>query len=70
MKTIRDQINIFLEVAKLPATRLSKESGVNSVYISRLRSGKQKDTFSQKADALRQAMYRLNFAAARAALEE
>lgn len=70
MKTIGEQINIFLAEAGIPASTLASVSGVHNVYISRLRNGRQKDTFAQKADALRSAMLKLDPAAAAKALAQ
>ena len=70
MKTIGEQINIFLAEAGIPATALAQASGVHNVYISRLRNGRQKDTWAQRADALRGAMIKLNPAAAAKALAQ
>ena len=70
MKTIGEQINIFLAESGLKATELSKASGVHDVCICRLRSGKQKDTYSGRADVVRSAMRRLDPAAAAKALAD
>lgn len=69
MKTIREQINEFLAMAQVPASKLAKESGVQDVFISRLRSGAQKDTLSRRVDAIRDAMQRIDAEAAKVVLE-
>ena len=49
----------FLESGDYSAACLSRESGVSTTIISRLRTGAQKDVSSNFADALRAAMFRL-----------
>lgn len=49
----------FFASTGLPASALSRESGVHPARISVLLSGKQGDTLSETADALRAAMDRL-----------
>ena len=60
MKKIAEEVQDFLDKAGVPAAELSRESGVHEVYISRLRTGKTRDIFSSRADALRAAMKRIN----------
>ena len=56
---IVSELIIFFESGNHSAARLSRESGVNTATISRLRTGAQRDVSSEFADALRAAMRRL-----------
>lgn len=68
MKTIAEQIEQFLALSGVTGYRLSKEAGLHRAYVWKLCNGVQKDVFSAKATALREAMYRLNPEAAEKAL--
>lgn len=68
MKHIREQLNFFMEKANCSAAQLARESGVNAVYISRVRRGVRKDIASSSADALREAMYRIDYETAKQAM--
>jgi hypothetical protein len=70
MKTIRENIDIFVSVSGISRYSLAKEAGVNLVYLTRLKNGQQQDIFSSRADALRAAMRRLDPAAAEKALDD
>lgn len=56
---IATELKRFLAETNFSQSDLSRASGVNVVYISRLKTGAQKDIFSAYADALRAAMTRL-----------
>lgn len=58
-KHISTEILDFMERTGTTAAVLARESGVNPVYISRLKTGKRKDIRSKYADMLRSAMQRL-----------
>lgn len=70
MKTIRENIDIFVEASGISRYSLAKEAGVNLVYLTRLKNGQQQDLFSARADAIRAAMRRLDPAAAEKALAD
>lgn len=67
MKQIKEQIKIFLSASQATQAELSRESGVKEAFFSRLRSGKQNDIMSAKADAIREAMTRMDSLAAQKA---
>lgn len=56
---IVSELASFFEGGNYSAARLSRESGVSTTIISRLRTGAQRDLSSRLADALRVAMRRL-----------
>ncbi|MCR5259612.1 MAG: hypothetical protein K6E40_15855 [Desulfovibrio sp.] len=56
---IAAEVADFLSSTGIPQRRLAEASGVNPVYISRLKNGTQKDVRSAYADSLRDAMRRL-----------
>jgi predicted transcriptional regulator len=68
MKTIKEQIEIFFAESAVSQSQLAQASGVNVVYIHRLKAGKQQDVYSASADALRKAMRELDPVAAKKAL--
>jgi len=70
MKTIRENIDIFVRESGISRYSLAKEADVNLVYLTRLKNGQQQDIMSTRADALRAAMRRLDPAAAEKALED
>ena len=70
MRTLSEQIRIFLEESGTSAAALAKVSGVCAVHISRVKNGRRKDMGSARADALRAAMRRLDVEAAAKALED
>ena len=69
MKTIKEQIEIFLAESGISQRKLAQASGVHVVYIHRLYTGKQRDVYSASADALRLAMQELDPEAAKKALD-
>ena len=69
MKHIAEQIQIFLGVSGVSSAQLARVSGVHEVYISRLKNGRQKNTSCSNADALREAMGKIDPEAAKQALE-
>ena len=70
MKTIRENIDIFVRASGISRYSLAKEAGVNLVYLTRLKNGQQQDILSSRADALRSAMRRLDPVAAEKALSD
>ena len=60
MKTLREQILFFLKEADVSGYQLSKTSGVPRATISKLLSGKQKDVRLRTANALYEAMKKIN----------
>lgn len=60
MKTIQEQIEQFLTATGLSSYRLAKEAGLNKSYVSRLKNGRQRNAYSKNADALREAMKRID----------
>ncbi len=56
---IAAEVADFLDSTGIPQRRLAETSGVNPVYIRRLKNGTQKDVRSAYADSLRDAMRRL-----------
>ena len=68
MKTIREQLSIFLSLAGVSANRLSVVSGVPRSIICKVLSGKQPDVRLRTATALYDAMKILDPAAARKVL--
>ena len=56
---IAAEVADFFDSTGIPQRRLAEASGVNPVYISRLKNGTQKDVRSAYADSLRDAMRRL-----------
>ena len=68
MKTISEEIRLFLALSGITGYRLSKEAGLHRAYVWKLCKGVQKDIFSFKATALREAMYRLDAEAAEKAM--
>ena len=67
MKHIRDQIKSFLDFSGISANALARASGVNVIYICRVKNGIRQDMASSRADALREAMLALDHDAARKA---
>ena len=67
MKHIRDQIRDFLKESGCSANALARASGVNVIYICRVKNGVRGDMASSRADALREAMLTLDHDAARKA---
>jgi transcriptional regulator with XRE-family HTH domain len=60
MKTIHEQVELFLSMTGLTSYRLAKEAGLAKSYVSRLKNGRQRNAYSKNADALRAAMKRLD----------
>lgn len=60
------EVRAFLARTGLPQARLAAEAGVNPVYVSRLVTGGTRDVWSRTADALRDAMKRLESSLAQA----
>ena len=69
MKTIHEQVALFLAATGLSSYRLAKAAGLNRSYVSRLKNGKQRHAFSKNADALREAMKQLDPETAKKVLE-
>lgn len=63
MKTIKEQIELFVLETGLSRYCLAKEAGVTETLLSNIKTGRQKDTSSQKVSAIYAAMRRLNPAA-------
>lgn len=53
------ELRAFLARTSFSQSELARASGVNPTYISRLKTGVQRDIFSAYADALRDAMHHL-----------
>ncbi len=70
MKHITMQIRDFLTLSGKSARSLAEASGVSAANISRMKNGRRKDMGSRYADALREAMLRLDPEAAARALED
>ena len=68
MKTIQDQLSIFLELSSVTAYRLSKISGVPRSTLSRMLSGKQLDACMSTVNALHEAMKNIDPIAAKKAI--
>lgn len=68
MKSITEQLFLFFQESRVTQSQLSRLSGVHQVYICRLRKKAQADIASRRADALREAMWELDPAAAEKAL--
>lgn len=68
MKSIKEQLNIFLNETNFSARRLAMLAGVSPVDICRVRRGTRRDMGSRRADALREAMWELDPEAAEKAL--
>lgn len=62
---IVQELRVFLETSGISAKKLSQVSGVSEPTISRLKNGGKKDICSRFADALRDAMKRLQSPRAR-----
>ena len=60
MKTLREQIIFFLEAASVSGYRLSQVSGVPRATISKLLSEKQADVRLSTANALYEAMEKID----------
>ena len=69
MKTLREQIIFFMEAAEVSGYRLSQVSGVPRATISKLLSEKQADVRLSTAQALYDAMKKIDHKAAAQALE-
>lgn len=69
MKTLKEQIQFFLDEAGVPAMRLSQHSGVARATISKLLSGKQKNVLVSTANALYSAMKEIDAKAAKKAMK-
>lgn len=69
MKTLREQIIFFMEAAEVSGYRLSQVSGVPRATISKLLSEKQADVRLSTAQALYDAMRKIDHKAAAQALE-
>ena len=59
----------FLDASGVSSAQLARVSGVHEVYISRLKNGRQKNTSCSNADALREAMGKIDPKAAKQALK-
>ncbi len=70
MKTIKEQIDCFVEESGCSRYQLSKEANVTEVALSKIKNGKQADVTLSTAKALYDAMRRLDPAAAEKALAE
>ena len=70
MKHIRQQINDFLRETGISCCALAREAGQDRVMVWRLAHGRQAETASGKADALRAAMQRLHPETAARLMEE
>ena len=70
MKTIKEQIEMFIGLSGVTRYRIAKESGVTEVLLSKIKNGKQTDILASKMIAIHAAMRRLNPDAAAKALED
>ena len=68
MKTIAEEIEIFLRESGVTEYRLAKEAGLHRVVIWRICNGGQKDILLAKAKIIYAAMRRIDAAAADKAL--
>lgn len=69
MKTLREQIIFFMKAAEVSGYRLSQVSGVPRATISKLLAEKQADVRLSTAQALYDAMRKIDHKAAAQALE-
>ena len=69
MKTLREQVIFFMKAAEVSGYRLSQVSGVPRATISKLLSEKQADVRLSTAQALYDAMRKIDHKAAAQALE-
>jgi predicted transcriptional regulator len=68
MKTIQEQVSLFLSLAGISANRLSVASGVHRSTLCKVLSGKQPDVTHKTACSLFEAMKLLDPEAARKAM--
>lgn len=70
MKTLKEQIELFVQLSGQTRYRIAKEAGVTEVLLSRIRHDKQGDIMLSKAIAIHAAMRRLDPVAAEKALAD